>query len=119
MRSSTVTTPAIAVSGLTKVFPRGRRAALDDLNLAVHREEFVGIVGRNGAGKTALFGCLLGLLRPTRGTIQKDGRTPDEVAVRRISGYVPERFDFERWMTGRQFLALPPVVGRASGRRLQ
>jgi ABC-2 type transport system ATP-binding protein len=105
MRSPIVTTPAIAVSGLRKVFARTRRAALDGLDLSVERGEFVGIVGRNGAGKTTLFGCLLGLLRPTRGTIEIDGRTPEDLEVRRTTGYLPERFDFDRWMTGRQFLA--------------
>ena len=45
-----------------------------DVSLEVRVGELVGIIGPNGAGKTTLFNLLSGLLRPTAGSVQIDGR---------------------------------------------
>jgi ABC-2 type transport system ATP-binding protein len=52
-----------------------------------------------------LLSCLLGFLRPDSGSIQIDGRPPDDLAVRARTGYMPERLGFDRELTGRAFLA--------------
>ena len=49
--------------------------ALRDVNLAVHREEFVSVVGQSGCGKSTLLRLLAGLMPPTRGAIAVDGDT--------------------------------------------
>jgi ABC-2 type transport system ATP-binding protein len=95
----------IEVERLTKVYRRGKPPALLDLTLRIEPGETVGLVGPNGAGKTTFLGCLLGLLRPTTGSVRIDGMTPDALALRAATGFLPERLDFQRWMTGRQFLA--------------
>jgi ABC-2 type transport system ATP-binding protein len=94
----------IAVEGLTKAYGRAKRPALLDVTLRVQEGEILGLIGPNGAGKTTFIGCLLGLLRPSSGSIRIDGRTPDDLEVRRATGYLPERLQFDRWMTGRRFL---------------
>jgi ABC-2 type transport system ATP-binding protein len=95
----------ITVDGLTKSYGRRRaRPALVDVSLQVEQGEILGLIGPNGAGKTTFIGCLLGLLAPTRGTIRINGRSPDDLEVRRATGYLPERLQFDRWMTGRRFL---------------
>jgi zinc/manganese transport system ATP-binding protein len=60
-----------------------------DAAFEVRRGEFVALIGPNGAGKTTLFRLLLGLRRPTRGTLTVFGTTPRR-GNRRI-GYVPQR----------------------------
>ena len=95
----------IVVEGLTKTYGRARTTALDNVSLEIDEGEIFGLIGPNGAGKTTFFGCLLGLLRASGGSIRIDGKDPDAIAVRRASGYLPERLQFDRWMTGRRFLA--------------
>ncbi len=81
----------IQVEDLTKTFRGGRMRALDGVSLAVAPGEAFGVIGPNGAGKTTFLGCLLGFLRPNAGRITLDGYEPDDLAVRRVTGYLPER----------------------------
>ena len=50
---------------ITKSYPGV--AALDGVNLAVYRNEMVGLVGENGAGKSTLMKILIGVVQPDRG----------------------------------------------------
>jgi ABC-2 type transport system ATP-binding protein len=108
---------ALVVEGVTKVFPPFP-PVLEGVSLEVAAGETLGIIGPNGAGKTTLMGCLLGLLRPERGTIRFAEGPPESLAVRAVTGYLPERLNFDRWMTGLQFvvyhheLALRPAANR-------
>jgi ABC-2 type transport system ATP-binding protein len=109
---------AIEVAGLTKRYHRGTTPALANVSLAVQSGEILGIIGPNGAGKTTLVGCLLGLLRPDEGHVLIDGLSPDDLELRRAIGYLPERLHFDRWMSGRQFLAYQhALAGRPPGGR--
>ncbi|MFZ0699898.1 MAG: ATP-binding cassette domain-containing protein [Thermoplasmata archaeon] len=60
-----------------------------DASFEVRRGEFVAVIGPNGAGKTTLFRLLLGLQRPTSGTISVFGAPPRRGNGR--IGYVPQR----------------------------
>jgi ABC-2 type transport system ATP-binding protein len=112
------TSVGISVEGLTKSYRRAKRPALVDVSLTVDEGEILGLIGPNGAGKTTFIGCLLGLLTPTGGHIRIDGRGPDDLAVRRATGYLPERLQFDRWMTGRKFVALHhALAGLPASRR--
>ena len=95
----------IRVAEVSKTFRAGRVRALDRVSLEIRAGETFGIIGPNGAGKTTLLGCLLGLLRPDSGTLTLDGLPPDDLAVRRRTGYLPERLVLDRWMSGLDFLA--------------
>jgi peptide/nickel transport system ATP-binding protein len=70
--------PIVAVRDLQKVFgdarASGRRvAALKGVTLEIGADEAVGLVGESGSGKTTLGRCLVGLERPTGGTVLVDG----------------------------------------------
>jgi ABC-2 type transport system ATP-binding protein len=79
--------PAIQLNGITRVFSRRRaergRFALDTVNLAVGRGERVALLGPNGSGKSTLVALVLGLDRPTAGTIRVLGGPPGGAARRR------------------------------------
>jgi oligopeptide/dipeptide ABC transporter ATP-binding protein len=69
-------TPFLAVRNLTKVFSGQRGGtvrALDGVDVFVGPGESVGIVGESGSGKTTLGRCLVGLEKPTGGTIEIGG----------------------------------------------
>jgi ABC-type polysaccharide/polyol phosphate transport system ATPase subunit len=71
-------TPAIAVRGLTKRFGLTADAAviaLDDVTFEVARGSAFAVVGENGSGKSTLLDLLLGLTRPSQGTIDVAGPT--------------------------------------------
>jgi ABC-2 type transport system ATP-binding protein len=55
--------------------------AVDDLSLAIEPGKTVALLGPNGAGKSTSINLLLGLLKPSAGTVAIHGRTPDQ-AVR-------------------------------------
>ena len=60
----------LRIDGLTKQYPGV--TALDDLSIDLPRG-LVGLVGANGAGKTTMFRLLLGISKPTEGTIEVCG----------------------------------------------
>ncbi|HEX7431442.1 MAG TPA: ATP-binding cassette domain-containing protein [Candidatus Limnocylindrales bacterium] len=63
----------LQIEELTKVYRTGTRAN-DGISLAIGEGEVFGLLGHNGAGKTTLVNQVVGLLRPTSGTIRIDGR---------------------------------------------
>ncbi|MEZ4368862.1 MAG: ABC transporter ATP-binding protein [Kofleriaceae bacterium] len=63
-----MTTPAVSIRNLTKVF--GRQRALDDVSFDIPAGSVFGLLGPNGAGKTTLFSILANFLKPTSGSIE-------------------------------------------------
>ena len=64
---------------------------LEDVSLAVEPGEFVAIAGPNGGGKTTLLRLVLGLERPTQGTVTVFGAPPGRSARQHRIGYLPQR----------------------------
>ena len=85
------------------------------MEFTVDNGEIVGIVGRNGVGKTTLLKSIMGLLEPETGRIQYNGeeltgRSPDEHAKRSI-GYVPQGRDVFPDLTVKENLLVGESVG--------
>ncbi|WP_321439092.1 metal ABC transporter ATP-binding protein [uncultured Bacteroides sp.] len=65
-----------------------RKTVLRDINLNVYEQDFLGIIGPNGGGKTTLIKLILGLLKPDSGEIRffRDGKSVDGISM----GYLPQ-----------------------------
>jgi ABC-type multidrug transport system fused ATPase/permease subunit len=84
---------SIVLEHLKYTYPNADSPALQDINLTIPTGSSVGLVGGSGAGKTTLVDLLLGLLRPSEGTIQVDGKPVTDKDVNRWQqavGYVPQ-----------------------------
>jgi ABC-2 type transport system ATP-binding protein len=101
---------AISVRGLKKHF--GRVKAVDGLDLDVPRGSSFGFIGPNGAGKTTFIKLLLSIARPLEGELSVLGGHPEDPAVRRRIGYLPERIQLPPAFSPISFLR---SVGRLKG----
>lgn len=61
---------------------------LEDINLSIHENDFIGLIGPNGGGKTTLLKIILGLLPPKEGLVSVLGKEPKK--GRQHIGYVPQ-----------------------------
>ncbi|MBX7098955.1 MAG: ABC transporter ATP-binding protein [Myxococcaceae bacterium] len=108
---------ALEVVGLTKAWPRGqpgRAFALDRLDLSVPRGSTYALVGPNGAGKTTFIKLLLGIARPTSGTVRLLGGSPDDARVRARLGYLPEKLHLPLAWTALEYLQSIARLKRAT-----
>ena len=70
---------------------------LKDINLIIPREKIIGLLGKNGQGKTTLIKLINDLLTPTNGEILINGKHPG-VESKKIISYLPERTYLDKEM---------------------
>ena len=75
--------PLLEVRGLCLSF--GRQQVLRDLYLQIPRGQTVAIIGESGCGKTVFLKTLIGLIRPTRGTVHFDGQNLAKLGDRELT----------------------------------
>jgi branched-chain amino acid transport system ATP-binding protein len=90
--NASVAAPLVEVDGIHTYY--GKSHILHGVSLAVAPGEVVGLLGRNGVGKSTTLKTIMGLVRPSQGTVMLEGETVSGVApyklARRGIGYVPE-----------------------------
>ncbi|MEJ0046127.1 MAG: ABC transporter ATP-binding protein [Rhodospirillales bacterium] len=111
----------IELAGVAKRF--GAQVAVQGIDLSLQEGGCVGLVGHNGAGKSTLIKLMLGLLRPSAGTVRVLGEDPTggaSVRARREIGYLPDNVAFHPSMTGAETIGFyarlkreAPARGRA------
>jgi sodium transport system ATP-binding protein len=96
--------PAVAVESLSKTF--GTTEAVAGLSFAVAPGEIYGLLGPNGAGKTTTLRILVGILRPTRGSVHVAGLdvVDDPLAVRQRLGFLTNTTGLYPRLSGRELL---------------
>ena len=113
-----MTNPAVAVRGLTKIFPvplhRQSIVAVRDLDLRIEPGEVYGLLGPNGSGKSTTLKIILGLVSPTGGRTEIFGRDSRLVESREAVGFLPENPYFYKYLTGEETLRF---FGRLCGLR--
>jgi ABC-2 type transport system ATP-binding protein len=94
----------IEVEGLTRYY--GDFAAVTDLSFRVEPGEVVGMLGPNGAGKTTTLRSLVGIIRPTRGTIRICGHdlATNAIAAKQQLAFIPDEPQLFDHLTVREHL---------------
>ncbi|HET7909817.1 MAG TPA: ABC transporter ATP-binding protein [Nitrospira sp.] len=117
MRSSNVNTPVkrenvISIGGVTKIFEtrQGRLRALDPIDLEIRNKEFVCLIGPSGCGKSTILGMIAGLVKPTDGRLNVDGRTIEEARKANQIGLVFQDAVLLPWRTVAENVSLPLEV---------
>jgi len=75
-------------------YPKSEETVLKKVSLTIKKNEFIGIIGETGTGKSTLVDLFIGLLTPTTGTITVDGKNINEniEGWKEKLGYVPQNF---------------------------
>lgn len=122
-------TAFVRINQLSKQYREGesRRLVFDQLDLNLHRSEFVALLGRSGAGKSTLLNLIGGIDLPDSGTVHIDGHcitahseTERTRLRRRLLGFVFQFFNLIETLTVEENLLLPLALnGRdtAAGRQ--
>ncbi len=94
--------------GLQKVFydfwHRPKATAVNGISFEVKQGEVMGFLGPNGSGKSTTVKMILGLLKPTSGTLKTFNRPPSHVATKLRIGYLPEETYLYRYLTAMETL---------------
>jgi len=103
----------VEASGLHTFY--GSHHILHGVAFSIRRGEAIGLMGRNGMGKTTLLRTVLGLVRPREGTVRIRGRDATHEAPHRIArsglAYVPEGRGIFPNLTVRENLVMPARPG--------
>ena len=90
--SADATEPLLAVEEIHTYY--GKSHILDGVSLEIGRGEVVGLLGRNGVGKSTTLKAVAGLVHPSRGEVRFEGRPITRLPAHRVArlgiGYVPE-----------------------------
>jgi branched-chain amino acid transport system ATP-binding protein len=93
--------PVVRVDGIHTYY--GKSHILHGVSLEVGRAEVVGLLGRNGVGKSTTLKAIAGLVRPSRGEVLFDSRPITRLPAHRLArlgiGYVPEDRRIFPWLT--------------------
>lgn len=81
--------------------------ALNHINLAIKKGEFVALLGPSGCGKTTLLRTIADLLEPTSGKVRISGMTPKEIRLQQKFGIVFQNPVLFEWRTVKKNVELP------------
>jgi nitrate/nitrite transport system ATP-binding protein len=97
----------LTVDDVTQVFPLddgGRYVALKDIDLEIHKGEFIALIGHSGCGKSTLLNLIAGLTQASSGGILIDSRQVTEPGPDRM--VVFQNYSLLPWQTAHQNVAL-------------
>ena len=108
----------VAISDLTKTFPKGQVTALQGIDLQIEPGEFVSLIGPSGCGKSTVLRIIGDLIQPTTGAIEVNGKTPHQARLDHDYGMVFQDSVLFDWRTVAKNVSLPlEMLGWERARR--
>ncbi len=119
MSQPAVTGHSVVISGVAKVFSarKGDVTALSGIDLEVAKGEFVSLIGPSGCGKSTLLRIIAGLVPPTSGDIQVNGKSADQARRDQEYGFAFQQAGLLEWRSVAANVELPLVVHGVSKSR--
>src|SRR5438552_4635308 len=114
----TTNTTIVETHSLTKRYGSGV-LAVDSVDMSVRRGEVYGFLGPNGAGKTTTLRMLVGLIRPTSGTVTVAGHAPGDPAGLAKIGSLIESPGFYPYLSGRENLRVVADLAGVNHKRVE
>ncbi|HEY9905588.1 MAG TPA: nitrate ABC transporter ATP-binding protein [Candidatus Sericytochromatia bacterium] len=107
----------LEVENLVKSYPTpegGELVILDNINLTIHADEYISVIGHSGCGKSTLLKMVAGLEKPTSGSIQLDGKEIRKPGAERMMVF--QHYSLLPWLTVQENvrLAVDEVLKNAS-----
>ena len=108
--------PVFEIKRLSKTYARHRLIALSDVELTIHKGEFVAVIGSSGCGKSTLLKIMAGLLPPTSGRVVLEGQPVTGPSTH--IGMMFQQATLLPWKTTLENVVLPIAIrsGRAAAR---
>lgn len=107
----------ISVKNVVKRFRE--TTALDGVSVEFERGKIHGVIGRNGSGKSVLFKCITGFMRPDQGTIIVDGKAVNPLKPQNI-GIIIEHPGFIPYLSGyRNLVYLAAIRGEVDKEKIR
>ena len=96
----------IRLNHVSKIYGDGSKKAVDDLSWDIEDGKITGFIGPNGAGKTTTLKMITGILAPSEGTIEINGKDiqKDPLEAKRQFGFVPDDPDAFLRVKGIEYL---------------
>ncbi len=114
---------SVAAQGVSKVFlpnSTSKVTALEDINLHISPGSFTTLIGPSGCGKSTLLRLVAGLIHPTQGVVQVNGKPADQARKDRDYGMAFQTASLFDWRTVRKNIELPlELMGWRRGARQQ
>jgi NitT/TauT family transport system ATP-binding protein len=101
---------AVMVRGVNKVFNRGAANQVDalvDIDLTVHRGEFISLIGPSGCGKSTLLRLIADLIEPTSGELVVNGKAAHQARLDQDYGMAFQQSGLFEWRTVERNVELP------------
>jgi nitrate/nitrite transport system ATP-binding protein len=107
----------LEVENLVKSYPTpegGELVVLDEINLTIHEDEYISVIGHSGCGKSTLLKMVAGLEKPTSGSIRLDGKEIRKPGADRMMVF--QHYSLLPWLTVQENvrLAVDEVLKTAS-----
>jgi NitT/TauT family transport system ATP-binding protein len=110
------TRPVYEIARVSKTYARNQLTALSDVNLTIHKGEFVSVIGSSGCGKSTLLKIMAGLMPPTTGRVVLEGQPV--LGPRPDIGMMFQQATLLPWKTTIENIVLPIEIreGRSAAR---